>query len=205
MAASTSAVSCNIGAGCNGSDCDGSLTISFDGALTSGSGWYDGGTVDGGAPTDAIEIDTAAQYGAAEINQTLTPLETCWLTACQRQAGRVRGSADAADLRDQWGAQVRQIGHHLAPGDRVDEWHPAFPADDHADPGRGGKDRSGGAQLTDRRFIGLAEMRCDSGENPRLFRLPLTSASPRPLPTRVADPGWRHPGPAAAAAREFLR
>jgi hypothetical protein len=75
LAASGAVMSCNvIGAGCNGTACEDLLTINFDGDISAG-GWFDGGTGDGGAPTDAIEIDIVT-----ETNGTLTPLETCWLT-----------------------------------------------------------------------------------------------------------------------------
>jgi hypothetical protein len=73
--ASASVASCNIGAACSGSNCDGSLSIYFDGDWTGGEGAFDGGTVDGGAPADAIEIDIAAQ-----IDQTSMTIQTCWLT-----------------------------------------------------------------------------------------------------------------------------
>jgi hypothetical protein len=41
------------------------LTIYFDGDATPGTGRFDGGTVDGGAPADAIQLDIAAQMNQA--------------------------------------------------------------------------------------------------------------------------------------------
>jgi hypothetical protein len=76
VVASGALASCNIiGAGCNGTSCDDVLTIYFDGNVGPPGGWFDGGTSDGGAPADAIEIDIEA-----EESQTFVPLETCWLT-----------------------------------------------------------------------------------------------------------------------------
>jgi len=76
VVASGAVASCNvIGTGCNGTSCEDVLTISFDGDVSAPGGWFDGGTVDGGGPADAIEIAIET-----ETNQTFAPFETCWLT-----------------------------------------------------------------------------------------------------------------------------
>jgi len=74
--ASASVASCNlIGAGCNGTNCDNSLSIYFDGDWTGGAGAFDGGTDDGGAPADALEIDISSQ-----TNPPFVTIRRCWLT-----------------------------------------------------------------------------------------------------------------------------
>ena len=80
--ASASVASCNlIGPGCNGTSCDDGLNIYFDGAdVISGRGLFDGGTVDGGAPAGALEIDIATQ-----MNQTFVLLEKCWVIGTEKQ------------------------------------------------------------------------------------------------------------------------
>ena len=81
-AAPAAASSCDVlGAGCNGTACGDSLLISFDGGdVITGRGQFDGGTVDGGAPPGAIEIDIAAQ-----MNQAFVPLDRCWLVGPLRE------------------------------------------------------------------------------------------------------------------------
>jgi len=89
--ASASVTSCNIGAGCNGTNCDGSLTVVFDPDLDLWVERYDGGIYDGiydggisnsGAPSDSIEI---AIEEATQTKPTFAPLQTCWMIPEARQ------------------------------------------------------------------------------------------------------------------------
>jgi hypothetical protein len=74
--ASASVISCNLGRACNGTACDQTLAVDFEGDLSPGSAPYDGGILDSGAPPDAIEIDLEE---ATRTKPTFAPLRTCWL------------------------------------------------------------------------------------------------------------------------------
>lgn len=88
---SASAISCNIGAGCNGSNCGRTLTLAFEGDLSPGGGPYDGGISDSGAPPDAIEIDLEQ---STQTKPTFVPSWTCWLIlGAQRQVVCDQGSS----------------------------------------------------------------------------------------------------------------
>ena len=59
------------------------MLVGFDGDLSPGSGPYDGGISDAGAPPDAIKIDIE---DATRTSPTFALLQTCWLIlGAQRQ------------------------------------------------------------------------------------------------------------------------